>query len=178
MNEREILDAPESQNQSLKIPFRLIVVLTLSFTLAFWFLLFFTYQYNFFSRPFRWSIFTLYSHTLTYPMIISFGLYFFNAAIQADNRWLFRVISTAVSIIFVSCLIAFVTFLWMMQLQVEIPGYIYANYFHLFRQSVYIALAGGIGGSLAVRFLLKKNYLVFSAIMFSTFVVFSLIDNL
>jgi len=162
MNEHDILDAPESHQKVLKIPFLLILKYIAIFSVAFGFTLYATFELNVYKISFSLYEFPIRSFTLIYPMIICFGLYFFNRAVQADNKWFFRMVTTAVSIIFVSCVIALFFFTWMMTLLEIVPSDTHITTFLLFRDAVYIALVGGVGCSLAVRFLLKKNYLVFS----------------
>jgi hypothetical protein len=168
MDEHNILDAPEGEDTSLKIPIKVVLftILGLSGIYSIYF-----HQHFFGSFPasnIEFWIFKVDLKQLVFLAITNFGLYLFISFIKFELSHWFRVMTVSVTIVLVATF--FSVFIALSPSVVELTK--------VLKGVVFIALIAGGGCSLAAQFLHKKHYFIFSAVMICTIVFFSLIENL
>lgn len=169
MSDQEILDAPEQEEVALKVPVKSILLSLLLFPISY--SLLFLLDDTVFLSTHRFELwkFDFDLSKLFFVIINCFGLYIFTSFIKFELRHWFRIMTISISIVLFSTLIVFVFF----ALVGGLP-----DLFDLFKRIAFISLIVGGGCSLAVQFLHKKHYLIFSAMMIATIAIFSLIENL
>ena len=169
MDDRDILDAPEGENQSLRIPLTVVLLTILGFTITY--SVFFKIDLIAKLSQYRskFGILNFNLSQLIFLALTSLGLYFFLSFIKSEISHWFRVMTISISILFVS-----LTFVYLFIISPNTGIHLFVSLKYI----VYIALISGGGCSLAVQFLHKKHYLIFSAIMICTIVFLSLINYL
>jgi len=169
MHEKDILDAPEEEVIGLKIPLKTILLTFLLFPIAY--VVFFILDSAFFlsSRSFDLWKFKFDLSKLLFIGINCFGLYLFISFIKYELHHWFRIMTISISIVLCSMLLLFAYFF--------LSGDT-SDFFGMFKIMAFVSLVVGAGCSLAVQFLHKKHYMIFSVIMIATIVVFSLVENL
>ena len=168
MDEQNILDAPEGEDTSLKIPIKVVLFTILGLTILYS-IFFETAPFSHFTQAeIKPSIITIDLKQLFFLAITCMGLYLFMSFIKFEISHWFRVMTVSVTIVLIAILAS-----------VLLTSSSFID--HLFqgvKSVIFIALIAGGGCSLAAQFLHKKHYFIFSAVMICTIVFFSLIEKL
>ncbi len=168
MNERDILDAPESKDDTLKIPIRSAILTGLGICCSIFFITRFEkYLKIVLGKRFDFWIFKYEPAVLALLILISLCFYFFLTSIRYSQRHWFRIMTVSITIFFVS--VTAMISLFQSNFLVDF------TYTFLKRLS-FISLVLGGGCSMANMFLIRKKYLIFSVIIIFTFLLLLLTE--
>lgn len=165
MDEQDILDAPEGNAARLKISYQVVLFAIIGMSILYSIFLVLDF-FGFLKRAeITLWIFEIELRQLIFLAFTCMGLYFFMSYIKFELSHWFRVMTVSVTIVLVAALLS---------LLIILSAYFIESIQNL-TSLVFVALIAGGGCSLAVQFLHKKHYFIFSAIMICTIVFFSLI---
>lgn len=168
MDDQNILDAPEDGDPQLKISIKVVFFAILGITGLY--LLYFGIPFfgSLSTSNIELWIFKIDLAQLAFLAFTNLGLYFFMAFIKFEISHWYRVMTVSVTIILVATLISYFMLF----------GTTSSGLSKGLTMSGFIALVAGGGCSLAIQFLHKKHYFIFSSVMICTIVFFSLIEYL
>lgn len=180
MDNKDILDAPENDDAPLVITWKSVLLGVLAFIILYPLYFFIDLQFGFSSVGFSLWKFNLDVSKVIFIFINCLGLYIFMAFIKFELQHWFRVMTISIFIILIAIIVGV---FFILKMDGAIEEFAYSDewksiMYRILKAVSFISVIIGGGTSLAVQFLHKKNYLVFSAIIICTIAVFSLIEYL